>query len=159
MTRIRSRARLGQRAFGQAPRNHRVNLTVIGAIALDGPRTMMAYEGGTTRDAFLHFVETGLVASLRAGDVVVMDNLRAHYTDGVKQAIEAAGATILYLPPYSPELNPIEMAWSKFKAFLRKVEARTLRTLAGAVSCFQELIQPSDLQGWFRHSGYLAQVK
>jgi len=136
-----------------------VNLTVIGAIALDGPRTMMAFEGGTTRDAFLHFVESGLVPSLRSGDVVVMDNLRAHYTDGVKQAIEAVGATVRYLPPYAPELNPIEMAWSKLKAILRKAQARTLRALAGAVSCFQELIRPSDLQGWYRHSGYLAQNK
>lgn len=158
MTRLYSRARVGQRAFGRAPRNHRVNLTVIGAIALDGPRTMMAYEGGTTRDAFLHFVEQGLVPSLRKGDVVVMDNLRAHYTDGVKTQIEAAGATVLYLPPYAPELNPIELTWSKLKAFLRKMEARTLKALAGLLSRFKGLIRDSDLRGWYRKAGYWAHV-
>jgi transposase len=157
MTRLYSRAKGGRRAFGKAPRNHRVNLTVIGAIALDGPRTMMAYEGGTTRDAFLHFVESGLVPALRHGDIVVMDNLRSHYAEGVREKIEAVGATVLYLPPYSPELNPIELTWSKLKAYLRKVEARTLRALAGALSRFQERIRESDLRGWFEKAGYSAQ--
>lgn len=120
---------------------------------------MMGYEGGTTRDAFLHFVHEGLVPSLRKGDVVVLDNLRAHHTDGVKEAIEAAGASILYLPPYSPELNPIELMWSKLKALLRRAEARTLRALAGAISRCRTAIRPSDLVGWFRHAGYSAQVK
>ena len=100
MTRLRSRAKHGARAFGKAPRNHRVNLTVVGAIALDGVRAMMAYEGGTTKIAFLHFVQTALAPSLKLGDVVVMDNLRAHYAAGVQEAIEARGATVLYLPPY-----------------------------------------------------------
>ena len=157
MTRHYSRAHIGKRAHGKAPRNQGVNLTVIGAIALDGPRTMMAHEGGTTRDAFLHFVEIGLAPSLHPGDVVVLDNLRAHYTDGVKQAIEAVGARVMYLPPYSPELNPIELTWSKFKAFLRKVEARTLRALAGALSRFKDTIRQSELLGWYRHAGYFAQ--
>jgi transposase len=159
MTRQYSRSQVGERAKGKAPRNHRVNLTIVGAIALDGVRTMMAYEGGTTRDAFLHFVEEGLAPSLNPGDTVVMDNLRAHYTDGVKQAIEAVGATVLYLPPYSPELNPIEMTWSKLKALLKKAEARTLRLLAGAISRSCEAIRLSDIFGWFRHAGYLAQPK
>lgn len=157
MTRLRGRAQVGQRAFGKAPRNHRVNLTVIGAIALDGPRAMMAYEGGTTRDAFLHFVDECLVPSLNEGDVVVMDNLRAHYTYGVKEAIEAVGASVMYLPPYAPELNPIEHTWSKLKAFLRRVEARTLNALSAAVTQFRTLIRDSDLAGWYRNCGYSAQ--
>lgn len=157
MTRIYSRAKIGERARGKAPRNHRVNLTVVGAIALDGVRAMMAYEGGTTREAFLHFVEQGLLPSLEKGDVVVMDNLRAHHTHGVRQAIESVGAQVLYLPPYHPELNPIEMTWSKLKAILRRTEARTLRSLAGALPNCRDAIRASDLAGWFRHSGYLAQ--
>jgi transposase len=157
MTRLRSRAKHGARAFGKAPRNHRVNLTVVGAIALDGVRAMMAYEGGTTKIAFLHFVQTALAPSLKPADVVVMDNLRAHYAAGVQEAIEARGATVLYLPPYSPELNPIELTWSKLKSILRKVEARTLRTLAGALPDCVRRISTTDLHGWFRHAGYFNQ--
>lgn len=158
MTRLNSRSKRGRRAFGKAPRNHRVNLTVIGAIALDGVRAMMAYEGGTTKVAFLHFVREVLVPSLHQGDVVVMDNLRAHYADGVEEAINGAGASVLYLPPYSPELNPIEQTWSKLKSILRKIGARTLKTLAGALPLCRDKIRLSDIRGWFSHSGYQAQL-
>ena len=154
MTRLTSRSKRGQRACGKAPRNHRVNLTVIGAIALDGVRAMMAYEGWTTKVAFLHFVRTVLVPSLHQGDVVVMDNLRAHYADGVQDAIGAVGADVLFLPPYSPELNPIEQTWSKLKAILRKIGARTLQALAGALPYCRDQISTSDLSGWYGHSGY-----
>ena len=157
MTRLSSRALVGQRAFGKAPKNQGVNLTICGAIALDGVRAMMAYEGGTTREAFLKFVRDALVPSLKRGDVVIMDNLRTHYTDGVQSSIEAVGARVLYLPPYSPELNPIELAWSKLKAMLRKIEARTLRTLAAALPFCRSQIRISDLLGWFRHAGYVHQ--
>lgn len=159
MTRLYARSLVGRRAYGKAPRNQGVNLTVVGAIALDGVRSMMAYEGGTTREAFLHFVQEGLCPSLRAGDVVVMDNLRAHHTDGVRQRIEAKGASVLYLPPYAPELNPIEMTWSKVKAVLRRIGARTLRALAGALAHAKAAICDQDLRNWFRHSGYGAQLK
>ena len=154
MTRLYSRALGGDRAFGKAPKNHGVNLTIAGAIALDGVRAMMAYEGGTTREAFLKFVREALVPSLYARDVVVMDNLRTHYTQGVREAIEAVGATVLYLPPYSPELNPIELTWSKMKATLRRVGARTLQALAATLPHCTREIRPSDLRGWFRHAGY-----
>jgi transposase len=157
MTRLSSRALVGQRAFGKVPKSNHVNLTVVGAIALDGVRAMMAYEGGTTREAFLKFVREALVPSLHRGDVVVMDNLRTHYTDGVQSSIEAVGASVLYLPPYSPELNPIELAWSKLKAILRRIGARTLRTLASALPEYRSQIRLSDLKGWFRHAGYLNQ--
>jgi transposase len=123
MTRLRARTKHGLRAIGKAPKSKHINLTVVGAVALDGVRAMMAYEGKTTREAFLRFVQDALVPSLRYGDVVVMDNLRAHYTAGVQHRIEAVGATVLYLPPYSLELNPIEQAWSKLKAILRRIEA------------------------------------
>lgn len=157
MTRLFSRAQVGARAFGKVPKNQGVNLTIVGAIALDGVRALMAYEGGTTREAFLAFVRNALVPSLRADDVVVMDNLGAHYADGVRSAIEAVGASLLYLPPYSPELNPIELTWSKLKAHLRRIEARTLRALAGALPACKSEIRHSDLAGWFRHAGYAHQ--
>jgi transposase len=97
------------------------------------------------------------VPSLRRGDVVVMDNLGAHYTEGVRTAIEQAGAELIYLPPYSPELNPIEHTWSKLKALLRRAEARTLRTLAAALNISSSEISKSDLSGWFTNCGYFAQ--
>jgi transposase len=157
MTPLYSRALVGERAVGKAPRNQGTNLTVVGAVALDGIRCLMAYEGGTTKQAFLHFVREALVPSLRRGDVVVMDNLGSHYADGVSEAIEGVGASVMYLPPYSPELNPIEHTWSKFKALLRRAEARTLRTLAAAVSAASTRITRSDLAGWFGNCGYSAQ--
>jgi transposase len=157
MTPLYSRAKVGKRAFGKAPRAKGVNLTVVGAIALDGLRCMMAYENGTTNQVFLKFVAEALVPSLYRGDIVVMDNLKSHYAFGVREAIEAVGATVLYLPPYSPELNPIEHTWSKIKSMLRRAEARTLRALAGALSVCTAAISRSDLFGWFTHCGYSAQ--
>lgn len=157
LTPLYSRALVGKRAVGKAPRNHRTNLTVVGAIALDGVRCLMAYEGGTTKAAFLRFTREALVPSLRKGDVVVMDNLSSHYAPGVRESIEAAGCSLLYLPPYSPELNPIEHTWSKLKALLRRAEARTLRTLSAAISISSTEISRSDLAGWYTHCGYSAQ--
>jgi transposase len=158
MTPLYSRSLVGERAVGKAPRNQGTNLTVVGAIALDGVRCLMAYEGGTTKQAFLHFVRQALVPSLRRGDIVVMDNLASHYAEGVKEAAEAVGASIMYLPPYSPELNPIEHAWSKLKALLRRIEARTLRALASALSESSSRITASDLVGWFNDCGYEAHL-
>jgi len=157
MTPIYSRALVGERAFGKVPKNHGVNLTVVGAIALDGVRALMAYEGGTTRAAFMRFVRDALLPSLNHGDIVVMDNLSAHHCEGVRAAIESVGASVLYLPPYSPELNPIEMTWSKLKGLLRRHEARSLRHLAAALSTSSTEISNSDLRGWFHHAGYDAQ--
>lgn len=157
MTPLYSRSLVGERAFGKAPKNHGNNLTVVGAIALDGIRAMMAYEGGTTKQAFLHFVRQALVPSLRKGDVVVWDNLRAHYCEGVREAIETVGAHVVFLPPYSPELNPIEHTWSKLKSLLRREEARTLRTLALAIERSSTAVSKADLAGWYTHCGYEAQ--
>jgi transposase len=148
----------GVRATGRVPlKGNRLKLTVAGAIALDGVRCMMAYEGGTTNDAFLKFVHEALVPSLHPGDVVVMDNLGSHKTAAVRMAIEAAGATLLFQPPYHPDLNPIELTWSKLKTLLRKAEARTLQTLADALGSSSEHINTVDLDGWFSHCGYAAQ--
>jgi len=157
MTPLHSRAKKNERAYGKTPRNHGTNLTVVGAVALDGPRAMMVYEGGTTKVAFLKFVREALVPSLRRGDVVVMDNLNAHYAEGVREAIDSVGASVLFLPPYAPELNPIEHTWSKLKALLRRAEARTLRALASATAACTAQISRSDLAGWYSNCGYEAQ--
>ncbi len=155
LTRTHAWTPRGTRATGHVPKSgKRYKLTVAGAIALDGVRCMMAYEGGTTNEAFLRFVCEGLVPSLRPGDVVVMDNLRAHKTEAVRAAIEAAGARVLFQPPYHPDLNPIELTWSKLKSILRKLGARTLTYLTEALDTALQRVTASDLHGWFNHCGY-----
>ena len=157
MTPRYSRSIIGKRAIGKVPCNHGKNLTIVGAIALDGVRCTMAYEGGTTREIFLEFIREALLPSLRTGDVVVMDNLRSHHTEGVRESIESVGATVLYLPSYSPELNPIEKTWSKLKQLLRRAGARTLKRLSSALAHAIKKITCSDIAGWFTGSGYRAQ--
>jgi transposase len=153
MTREYARGPSGERVVGIVPRNRGVVLTVVGAVALDGVRAMMAYEGGTSAEAFLRFVREALAPSLHKGDVVVLDNLGAHRAVGVREAIETVGARLMYLPPYHPELNPIELAWSKMKALLKRIGARDLHALARALKRTKELLTPSDLEGWY-HCGY-----
>lgn len=159
LTRTHSWTPSGVRATGRVPlKGNRLKLTVAGAIALDGLRCMMAYEGGTTNDAFLTFVNQALVPSLRPGDVVVMDNLTAHKSSAVREAIEAAGATLLFQPPYHPDLNPIELTWSKLKNLLRKRQARTLQTLSEALADSSQRISTQNIEGWFNHCGYAAMI-
>jgi transposase len=158
MTRKYAWGQSGHRVVDAVPRQRGKVLTVVAAIALDGLRAIMAYEGGTTKEVFRRFVDEALVPSLRPGDVVVMDNLGAHRAYGICDAIEAAGATVLYLPPYHPELNPIESAWSKWKQLLRKRAARSYRDLAIALDQTKNLLTDSDLRGWYQHAGVLPQV-
>ena len=112
MTRLYARSPKGQRAFGHAPRNWGQNVSIIGALGLQGPLASGYLVGATDGAAFLAYVEQRLVPALWPGAVVVMDNLRAHKVRGVRETIEAVGARVLYLPPYSPDFNPIELAWS-----------------------------------------------
>lgn len=154
MTRTHARAPIGERAVGRIPRNRGVVSTVIGAIATRGLTALMTVEGGTSGAVFIRFVREHLAPKLRAGDVVVMDNLGAHHATGVREAIEAKGASVLYMPPYSPDLNPIELCWSKFKGVLRTFGARTRHELRQTVAMAAKFITPSDARGWFRHCGY-----
>jgi len=155
MTRTYAWSESGKRAVGFVPRKgQRQALSVAGAIALDGVRCLMAYEGGTTNHAFMRFVREALVPSLHAGDVVVMDNLSAHRAAGIVDAIRAVGADVLYLPPYHHDFNPIEHTWSKLKSMLRKAAARTLEGLADTLARTESAITASDLAGWFQHCGY-----
>jgi transposase len=150
MTRLRGRCLGGRRIHEATPGGHWKILTVLGAMSLRGMVATMTIEEATDTDIFLAYVEQVLVPVLRAGDVVVMDNLGSHKVDGVREAIEKAGAEVLYLPPYSPDLNPIEKAWAKFKQRLRSAKARSKGALDQAVTDALKYITPEDAKAWFR---------
>jgi transposase len=154
MTRSYGRGQRGKRVHGAKPVNYGANLTIIGALTLEGIVAAMTIEGATTAEVFLAFVNEILCPTLRRGQVVVMDNLAAHKVPGVREAIEAVGASVLYLPPYSPDFNPIEPAWSKLKNCLRSIGARTIPTLIDAVGTAIRQLTHSDCQGWFSYCGY-----
>jgi len=155
MTRRYARAPKGQRVHTSAPVNKGKNVTVLGALSLQGMHAAMTIEGSTDTQVFLTFVQTILVPTLRPGQIVIMDNLSSHKVNGVKEAIEAAKATLEYLPSYSPDFSPIEECWSKFKEFLRAKAARTRELLDQAITEALDIITPQDAQGWFAHCGYL----
>lgn len=153
MTRAYARAGGGQRVAEAAPQGHWKILTILGAFSLRGLVATMTIEEATDGDIFLAYVEHVLCPALRAGDVVVMDNLSAHKVSGVRELIQAAGAELLYLPPYSPDLNPIEKAWAKLKQLLRLLKARTAEALEQAVTQALPCITPDNARAWFRHCG------
>ena len=154
MTREYARAPRGERAHGTVPRNAGTVTTMIGALDLWGVRAMMTVEGATDAEVFETFVERVLARKLRPGDIVVLDNVGAHRTERVRELIRAVGASVLYLPPYSPDMNPIELCWSKLKGLLRAFGARTRDALDAAVRRAMDLIDRHDAAGWFRHCGY-----
>ena len=155
MTRLYARAPKGQRAYGKVPRNRGKNTTLIAAITLEGAMgTTMAVAGATDAEIFEAYVEHFLAPSLKEDQVVVLDQLGAHRTQRVRELVEATGAELLFLPAYSPDLNPIEEAFSKIKAILRKVGARTRETLLKAMEEALWAVTPQDAAGWFAHAGY-----
>jgi transposase len=154
MARTHGRAAPGQRVPGRVPHGHWRTLTVVGAVRLDGTCPAMTMTGGTDGAAFGTFLDHVLVPALRPGDVVVMDNLAAHKAAAVRAAVEAAGATVLYLPPYSPDLNPIEKMWSKVKTLLRSAAARTKEALEAAIAQALAAVTADDCRGWFQSCGY-----
>lgn len=159
MTRDYARAPRGERAPGSVPRNAGTVTTMIGALDLKGVRAMMTIEGATDGEVFETFLERMLVRKLRPGDIVVLDNVGAHRTPNVRRIIEAAGARVLYLPPYSPDFNPIELCWSKLKALLKEFGARTRQALDWAIRRAMDLIGADDAESWFGHCGYGALLK
>lgn len=154
MTRRYARSPRGQRAYSSAPINYGPNVSVLGAIGLRGVVTAMSIDGPIDGAIFRAFVEQFLAPELRPGDVVVMDNLSVHKVTGIEAAIVAAGAELVYLPPYSPDLNPIEACWSKVKAWMRKQAARTRDVLEDALTEAFDRISGHDILGWFKHCGY-----
>jgi len=155
MTRTRGRAPRGERVHGSAPHGHWQVTTMIGAIRLSGITAAMTVDSPTDSDVFRTFVEHVLVPTLRPGDIVVMDNLSPHKASGVAEMIAAAQAELWYLPPYSPDYNPIEQCWSKIKEFLRSAKARTQRALERAIARALRCVRASDARGWFKECGYL----
>jgi transposase len=153
-TRRYGRAPKGERVPGAVPLGHGEVTTLIGALSLDGLRARFSVDAATDADLFQVFVEQILQPALRPGDVVVWDNLPAHKAPKLRPRIEAAQATLLPLPPYSPDFNPIEQGWSKVKQFLRAAEARTKETLEQAIANAFAGVTASDARGWFHHCGY-----
>lgn len=127
---------------------------MLAGMALDGFRGFMTVDAGTSRDVFLAFVEHQLVPNLRPKDIVVMDNLGAHKGVDVRNCIEAAGAQVLFTPPYSPEFNPIEEAWAKLKDIIRRAETRTRDAFDAAVALAMKNVHQTDILGWFSFAGY-----
>jgi transposase len=158
MTRLYARAPRGQRAYGKVPRNRGKNTTLIAAITLEGGLgESMAVEGATDALAFEAYIEHFLAPNLKKGQVVVLDGLGAHRTDKVRDLVESAGADLVFLPSYSPDLNPIEEAFSKIKQLVRKVGARTRQGLLEAMERALAAVTPEDAAGWFAHAGYQPQ--
>jgi len=154
MTRRRARSPRGQRVYGSVPHSRGQNLTVVGAVSADGVVCYRAIDGGMRGETFLAFVCEVLVPALNPGQVVVMDNLSAHKTKAVRAAFAAAGLGVRYLPRYSPEWNPIELCWSKVKARLRAVAARTREGLREAVAEALSQVSARETRAWIRHCGY-----
>ncbi len=155
MTRLYARAPRGKRAYGKVPRNRGKNTTLIAAITLQGGMSeSMAIEGATDALAFEAYVEHFLAPSLEEGQVVVLDGLGAHRTEKVRELIESTGADLVFLPSYSPDLNPIEEAFSKIKQLVRKAGARTRQALLEAIGRALAAVTPEDAAGWFAHAGY-----
>jgi transposase len=155
MTRERGRAPGGQRLVDSAPAGHWATTTLLSSVRLDGSTAAMAIEGATDAAVFLQYAKQVLTPRLRRGDIVVMDNLSPHKMPAVIAAIEACGASVWFLPPYSPDLNPIEKMWSKVKALLRKAKARTLDALIDAIRDALRAVTTADILGWFAESGYV----
>jgi transposase len=159
MDRLRSRAPRGERAYGKVPRNRGKNLTLIASMSLHGMGESMCVEGATDAKAFEVYVEHFLAPSLCEGQVVVMDNLGAHRPKRIRELIEQRGAEVVFLPSYSPDLNPIEQAFSKIKSILRKLGARTYEALLEAMEEALSEVTPADAAGWFEHCGYQVEVQ
>ena len=156
LARLRGRCPEGERLVASAPHGHWKTYTMLAAVRTTGPCAAALVDGPVDADVFRAYTELVLVPALRPGDVVVMDNLQPHKAAGVREMIEAAGASLLYLPPYSPDFNPIENMWSKVKQLLRSAAARTFQALQAAVWAALDAVTPDDCRGFFAHCGYAA---
>ncbi len=154
MARLRGRAKIGQRCRAAIPHGHWKTTTFTAGLSLDGMIAPMVLDGPMNGEAFLAYIRQVLVPELETGMLVIMDNLPAHKVAGVRQAIEEAGARLLYLPPYSPDFNPIELAFSKLKAGLRKAAARTIPELWDVIAEAIEQYDPDECINYFAKAGY-----
>jgi transposase len=149
----------GERAYCSVPRNRGPNTTLLSSMSVEGMGLSLAVEGATNREVFETYVEQILAPTLRTDQVVVMDNLTAHKGERVKELIERRGCELLYLPPYSPDFNPIEEAFAKIKSLMRKAEARTREALLAAMGTAISTLSAQDARGFFEHCGYRVAVQ
>jgi transposase len=154
MTRRYGRSPVGQRLVCSVPHGHYQTTTLIAAVRLQGPQAPWLFAGPMDGELFLAWVKQGLVPELHRDDVVILDNLATHKVAGVREAIASAGAQLEYLPPYSPDLNPIENLWSKVKQSLKSQSPRTARQLFKAAGAAFATVTPADCHGFFLHAGY-----
>ncbi len=155
MTRLYARAPRGERVYGKVPRNRGKNTTLLASMSVRGMGPCLAVEGATTKAIFETYVEQVLAPSLRPGQVVILDNLSSHKGEQVRELIEGRGCSLLFLPPYSPDFSPIEEAFSKIKALLKKSAARTRGALLEAIARAISAVTLEDAVGYFGHCGYL----
>jgi transposase len=154
MTRRYGRAPRGKRVYDAVPKNFGRNITVLGALSCHGLEAVMTVDGATDTAVFRAYVTHVLVPTLASDDVVVMDNLSAHKLPDIEKAIQATGAQLVFLPPYSPDFSPIEECWSKIKEGLRARKARTRNALDHALNHLIDTVNHHDVHGWFAHCGY-----
>ena len=154
MVRLHGRCPQGQRLLSKAPAGHWQTTTMIAAVGLHGVAAPFALEGAVDAESFLVYVERVLLPTLHGGEIVVLDNLASHKHPRVRELIESVGAQVWYLPPYSPDFNPIEEMWSKIKQILRSLAARTFEGLIEAIATALKKVSLQDLLGWFTHAGY-----
>lgn len=154
MTRLYGRAASHERVIEAVPDTRFHRTTILSSVRLDGTIIPLVFEGALNGSIFNAYVTQCLAPSLKPGDIVVMDNLSSHKVSGIVATIEAMGASVLFLPPYSPDFNPIELMWSKIKAILRKLKIRSIDLLDDAISFALDSVSLSDIAGWFKHDGY-----
>jgi len=154
LTRLYARSPKGERVYGSVPRNRRANITLLAALSLQGMGEALILEGSADTAVFELYIERILAPSLQPGQIVILDNLSTHIGEKVRRAIEKRGCQLLFLPSYAPDLSPVEEAFSKIKAFLRRIGARTPEALQEAIGQALLTITTQDAHGWFRHCGY-----
>lgn len=154
MSRRYGRARRGKRVVGHVPHGHWKTVTFLAALRHNGLTAPLVVDGPINGDVFLAYVQQHLAPTLKAGDIVIMDNLAAHKRAGVREAIEAVGAKLVYLPPYSPDFNPIELVFAKLKSLLRSLEKRTIPELENTLGLLIDHFSPGECTNYFKHCGY-----
>lgn len=155
MARSMGYAEEGKRCYAKKPGNRGGNISIIGAVRLAGPCSFRPYDGAIDGERFLAYLENHLLPVLSDGDVLVQDNVRFHHVDGVEQLCREHGVRVLYLPPYAPELNPIEEVWSQVKRFFCDLAARNIADFVDGIIALRKVIRRSHLAGYFAHAGYL----
>lgn len=158
MTRLRGRAPRGERLVDKTPHGHWKTTTLIAALGISGMRCSTVVDGAVNGDVFEAFVEQVLVPELRDGDVVIMDNLSSHKRERIRKLIEGVGARLVFLPPYSPDLNPIELIFAKIKQLIRSMACRTRNTLWKAMQSVLDQVSPADAANCYKHCGYTLQM-